>query len=380
MDYKHSIVQSVYRAARKQLCNVDKLADVVLFAASASQDNDACSHTARLGFEALTGGHDMIAGVQPVFFMGSGMPLKPDNTTVPSVTYISLTGDSDDLFADNDGHRFLVLQCHNHVRVIQACKGTYGYTVGCWTLYMRSRSAVHGTGCVRCCVGPLYNTTLLFVHIGNWYTRPSHWWLITMASSGTGITHLHIKHWMQWWYPLGMDCFACCTLAGCSTSWHPLIGMTRLRMISAHAMACLHLRHVIAKCASDLASVRCPKMLQRTSLGRSSICNPYIDHSLVLMLISYVDDAGECTAADFVTTGKYSFAAATMTYETFASWWEKLVDALRTPMPIPVYNPNDVSGESLGQDERAKAVEKVLGVPYGGKVDASWFYQKAVQF
>ena len=103
-------------------------------------------------------------------------------------------------------------------------------------------------------------------------------------------------------------------------------------------------------------------------------------HAIYQPSLVYVVDAGECTAADFVTMGKYSFAAATMTYETFVGWWEKLVDALHTPMPIPVYNFYDVSGESLGQDERAKAVEKVLGVPYGGKVDASWFCQKDVQF
>ncbi len=53
----------------------------------------------------------------------------------PSVTYVSLTGSAreSDLFADGDGHRFLVLQCHGHVRVLQACKGAYGYTVGCLT-------------------------------------------------------------------------------------------------------------------------------------------------------------------------------------------------------------------------------------------------------
>jgi hypothetical protein len=53
----------------------------------------------------------------------------PEEMGPPSVTYVSLSG-SDDVAADDSGHRFLVLQCHGRVRVLQACKGAYGYTVG----------------------------------------------------------------------------------------------------------------------------------------------------------------------------------------------------------------------------------------------------------
>ena len=152
MEFRHSIVQSVHRAARRQLCDVDKLAEVALFASSASQDAWACSQTARLGFEALTGGCDMTTTVtvETVSFMSSNdWSRKPDRMDHPSVIYVSLTGDSSNLFAEDDGHRFLVLQCHGHVRVLQACKGAYGYTVGCGTLYTSRRSAQHGTGCGR---------------------------------------------------------------------------------------------------------------------------------------------------------------------------------------------------------------------------------------
>ena len=162
MDFKHGIVQSVYRAARRMLCDVDTMADVVLFAASASQDGSACSQTARLGFEALED------TVDAVFFMsGAAAGSVPGRTELPSVTYISLTGDASNLFADDDGHRFLVLQCHGHARVIQACKGAYGYTAGRGTLYTCRRSAEQGIGCGRCCVDPLYSTTRPQVHIGN---------------------------------------------------------------------------------------------------------------------------------------------------------------------------------------------------------------------
>jgi len=91
-------------------------------------------------------------------------------------------------------------------------------------------------------------------------------------------------------------------------------------------------------------------------------------------------DADECTAHDFVTVGKYSHAAATMTYETFEGWWDRLISALRTPVELPSYNANVIGSEPLGKDRRAEAVAEVLGVPYGGQVDKSWFFQKAVQF
>jgi hypothetical protein len=78
--------------------------------------------------------------------------------------------------------------------------------------------------------------------------------------------------------------------------------------------------------------------------------------------------------------GKYSHAAATMSYETFEEWWGKLIVVLRTePMP-PQYDPNDFNGGSICRDGRAKAVAEVLGVPYGGKADQSWYFQKAIQF
>jgi hypothetical protein len=47
----------------------------------------------------------------------------PTKTEEPSVTYVSLTGDFDNLFSNDDGHRFLVLQAHGYVRVVQACNG-----------------------------------------------------------------------------------------------------------------------------------------------------------------------------------------------------------------------------------------------------------------
>lgn len=71
-----------------------------------------------------------------------------------------------------------------------------------------------------------------------------------------------------------------------------------------------------------------------------------------------------------------------MTYETFVGWWDELICALLTPLAVPVYNPDDVSGSSsmVSQDDRGTAVAKVLGVPYEEKAGKSWFYQKAVQF
>lgn len=41
----------------------------------------------------------------------------------PSVTYVSLTNDASNMFADDFGHRFLVLQCYGQYRVIQANNG-----------------------------------------------------------------------------------------------------------------------------------------------------------------------------------------------------------------------------------------------------------------
>jgi hypothetical protein len=98
--------------------------------------------TARLGFEALTGGRDMAKALVPVYFMrgtsssssssssgngNSSMLPMPAGTDQPSVTYVSLTGDANDMLSDSSGHRVLVLQCHGHVRVIQASKGAaYG--------------------------------------------------------------------------------------------------------------------------------------------------------------------------------------------------------------------------------------------------------------
>lgn len=121
------------------------------YASSACQDQMACSQTALMGFEALTGGCDMTATITPTRFMEDDVAANsmPDRMNMPSVTYVSLTGESKDLFADDDGHRFLVLQCHGHVRVVQACKGEYGKTEGCWTRYTYRRSEEHGTGCVR---------------------------------------------------------------------------------------------------------------------------------------------------------------------------------------------------------------------------------------
>jgi hypothetical protein len=152
------IVKSVYAAARRRLCTVDTLADAVLLAASASEDPFACSQVARLGFEALTGGCSMKLDFVPTYFMddsadgapggvaaadqakgfaaacslvaadvadATGDKKIPPNPTQPSVTYVSFTGISDN-FASEDGHRFLLVQCQDRVRVLQACKGTYG--------------------------------------------------------------------------------------------------------------------------------------------------------------------------------------------------------------------------------------------------------------
>jgi hypothetical protein len=91
-------------------------------------------------------------------------------------------------------------------------------------------------------------------------------------------------------------------------------------------------------------------------------------------------NADECSARDFLTLGKYSHVAATMSFETFKEWWTKLIAALSTQTPPPVYNPDDLGGETMCKNLRATAVEKVLGVSYGGKTDCSWFFQKAVQF
>jgi hypothetical protein len=92
--------------------------------------------------------------------------------------------------------------------------------------------------------------------------------------------------------------------------------------------------------------------------------------------------ADECTCDDFVTLDKYAHAAATMTYATFKNeWWGKLVDALRTSLPSsPGRDPRDMDRELQGRDVQASAVVKVLGVPYGGKADKSWFVQKPVIF
>ena len=123
MDYTHENVKAAYMSARKQLCNVDNLVEVALFAASHSQNNKACSQTARLGFEALTGGLDMTETADPKFFVRSLEDVQPKLMDKPSVTYVSLTNDASNLFADDSGHRFLVLQCHGLFRVIQANNG-----------------------------------------------------------------------------------------------------------------------------------------------------------------------------------------------------------------------------------------------------------------
>ena len=136
--------------------SLNKLVEDVLCASSASQDATACSQTARLGFEALTRSSDMTASVDPIFFMSDDVAGRmPDRMAEPSVTYVNHTGDTR-LFADDDGgHRFLVLQCHGHVQVLQACKGEYGHTVGMGTLYTCSRSAEHGIGWGRWSTDPL---------------------------------------------------------------------------------------------------------------------------------------------------------------------------------------------------------------------------------
>jgi hypothetical protein len=81
-----------------------------------------------------------------------------------------------------------------------------------------------------------------------------------------------------------------------------------------------------------------------------------------------------------VTVGKYAHAAATMTFSAFAEWWGKLAEALRTPLPSPVYDPGNVSEQPTSQEGRAEAVAKVLGVAYDGKFHQSWFFQQDVQF
>jgi hypothetical protein len=127
MDYTHEKVTAAYMSARKQLCNVDKLAEVSLFAASHSQNETACSQTARLGFEALTGGLDMTEAAKPMFIVKTQEDLQPALMDKPSVTYVSLTNDASNMFADDSGHRFLVLQCYGQFRVIQANNGAdYG--------------------------------------------------------------------------------------------------------------------------------------------------------------------------------------------------------------------------------------------------------------
>jgi hypothetical protein len=48
----------------------------------------------------------------------------------PSITYVNMTGDGDNIIGDaaeTDGHRFILLQANGMVRVLQACKGMYLY-------------------------------------------------------------------------------------------------------------------------------------------------------------------------------------------------------------------------------------------------------------
>ena len=50
----------------------------------------------------------------------------PELLSHPSITYVSLTGETENLLGDaaeTDGHRFLLLQVDGKVRVLQACKG-----------------------------------------------------------------------------------------------------------------------------------------------------------------------------------------------------------------------------------------------------------------
>jgi hypothetical protein len=63
----------------------------------------ACSQSARLGFEALTGGLDMMQTTKPKFFIKTDEVVQPELMDKPSVTYVSLTNDASDLFADDSG-------------------------------------------------------------------------------------------------------------------------------------------------------------------------------------------------------------------------------------------------------------------------------------
>jgi len=167
----HENIKAVYKSARRHLCNVSKLADVALFAANHSQNKSSCSQTARLGFEALTGGINMTEMAKANYFLKTLEDVQPELTDKPSVTYVSLTNDASNLFADESGHRFLVLQCYGQFRVIQANNGE-----GCRVLKMgfdgtrKKLISMFSVGIgVVCCmwsVVPLYRMTLQLDQMG----------------------------------------------------------------------------------------------------------------------------------------------------------------------------------------------------------------------
>jgi hypothetical protein len=87
-----------------------------------------------------------------------------------------------------------------------------------------------------------------------------HMWFTTPGSVGTGMMPLHMKHKWQCLNPWGSD----------RSCGHGRLTLT-LRTKSARTTMPLHLRLARAKCASDLVSVRQPKILHATSSGMSSI-------------------------------------------------------------------------------------------------------------
>ena len=87
--YASEAVKAAYLTARERLSGVDKLVEVALFAASCSNNQQACSQTSRLGFEALTGGLDMTkAPDNEIRFFVQDKDVQPQLTDKPTVTYV----------------------------------------------------------------------------------------------------------------------------------------------------------------------------------------------------------------------------------------------------------------------------------------------------
>jgi hypothetical protein len=88
--------------------------------------------------------------------------------------------------------------------------------------------------------------------------------------------------------------------------------------------------------------------------------------------------AEQCTLKEFLSNAAYSSFSAPMPYDNFTKWWDDLKVAMSIPVKQLKYDPDVIHDVSLGNDIKAIAVQKVLGVKYSNKASESWFSQHAV--